>query len=53
MPRLLVLEMLFASASSFESFEFLQFLACICFSDMLDDARGCLVCCNFSFNFKV
>ncbi len=53
MPRHLVLEVLFAFTSSSESFVFLRFLACICLSDMLDDTRGCLVCCSFSFNFKV
>ncbi len=50
---LLIIRDLFSSSSSFKSFIVFCSLAHIYLGNLLDDAKGCLVYCNLSFNFKV
>ncbi len=50
---LLIIRDLSSSSSSSKSFVVLCSLAHIYLGNLLDDAKGCLVCCNFSLNFKV
>jgi hypothetical protein len=42
-----------SSSSSSKSFVVFCSLAHIYLGNLLDDAKGCLVCCNFSLNSKV
>jgi len=50
---LLIIRGLSSSSSSFESFIGLCSLAHICFRDLLEEARGHLICCRRSFNFEI
>jgi hypothetical protein len=50
---LLIIRDLSSFSSSSESFVVLCSLAHIYLGNMLDDTKGCLVCCNFSLNSKV
>jgi hypothetical protein len=50
---LLIIKSFSFSSSSIESYVVFLSLAHMCFSDLLDEARGHLVCYNLSFNFEV
>jgi len=50
---LLIIKDLSSSSSSSKSFVVIYSLAHIYLGNLLDDAKGCLVCCNLSLNSKV